>query len=349
MKKRLLALLLVFAMLLPVFNVAAFADDGTSTTPEKQYSVTVYFSLTDDGSIKNGLGLQKMTGPYFELANYGLEQFYFKQEDYDQYPGWSEIDPSHPKSDLTPGTKEFAEGFVTMLHLFIYALEAYKYHYTADQIGTGALLEDPNFKAEDLNVSGSVGSMFLYNYWGMDYNLNYYKNYEYPLASEGWGATADQILLHNNDVVTLGHFSSYAFYNDPNSIFGYIQPTALGTKSVLGETTATFGDTVGMTLYHAGPDNTGNYTTAHTPITRDAEHPIPVYYCRADSVPAGEVGADDEWIPLTVADENGNFQIDTANLGRGTFFVAMPGLEGQLKDTVGKICCTPGGIRLVVQ
>ena len=43
-----------------------------------------------------------------------------------------------------------------MLHLFIYALEAYKYHYTADQIGTGALLEDPNFKAEDLNVSGSV-------------------------------------------------------------------------------------------------------------------------------------------------------------------------------------------------
>lgn len=54
MKKRLLALLLVFAMLLPVFNVAAFADDSTSTTPEKQYSVTVYFSLTDDGSILNG-------------------------------------------------------------------------------------------------------------------------------------------------------------------------------------------------------------------------------------------------------------------------------------------------------
>ena len=61
MKKRLLALLLVFAMLLPVFNVAAFADDSTSTTPEKQYSVTVYFSLTDDGSILNGLGLKKMT------------------------------------------------------------------------------------------------------------------------------------------------------------------------------------------------------------------------------------------------------------------------------------------------
>lgn len=103
MKKRLLALLLVFAMLLPVFNVTAFANDGTST-PEKQYSVTVYFSLTDDGSILNGLGLKKMTVPYFDLANYGLDQFYFSREDYNQYPGWSEIDPSHPKSDLTPGT-----------------------------------------------------------------------------------------------------------------------------------------------------------------------------------------------------------------------------------------------------
>lgn len=346
MKKRLLALLLVFAMLLPVFNVTAFANDGTST-PEKQYSVTVYFSLTDDGSILNGLGLKKMTVPYFDLANYGLDQFYFSREDYNQYPGWSEIDPSHPKSDLTPGTKEFAKGFVTMLHLFIYALEAYKYHYTPDQIGTGALLKDPEFnKAEDLNVSGSVGSMFLNNYWGMDYNLNYYKNYEYPLASEGWGATADQILLHDGDVVTMGHFSGYYFYNDPNSIFGYAQPTALGETSVLAETTAAYGDTIDMTLYHAGPDNTGNYTTAHTPITENTE-PITVYYCDADNVPAGGVGNDGAWSPLTVADGNGNFQIDTTELGRGTFFVAMPGLPGV--EYSDYICCTPGGIRLVVQ
>lgn len=344
MKKRLLALLLVFAMLLPVFNVAAFADDSTSTTPEKQYSVTVYFSLTDDGSILNGLGLKKMTVPYFDLANYGLEQFYFKQEDYDQYPGWSEIDPSHPKSDLTPGTKEFAEGFVTMLHLFIYALEAYKYHYTADQIGTGALLEDPNFKAEDLNVSGSVGSMFLYNYWGMDYNLNYYKNYEYPLASEGWGATADQILLHDDDVVTLGHFGSYDFYNDPNSIFGYVQPTEVGAEEAVAEATAD-NNAIDLTVYHAGADGTGNYTTAHTPFGAG----IPLYRCNADRVPSGIVDESNGWVPVGTTDANGVVHVNTSGWGAGTYFVAMPGLYGQTDSTKSSICCTPGGILLVVE
>lgn len=346
MKKRLLALFLVFAMLLPVFNVAAFADEGTDT-PERQYSVTVYFSLTNDGSILNGLGLKKMTVPYFDLGKYGLSQFYFSQEDYDQYPGWQELDPKHPKSDLTPGTKEFAEGFVTMLHLFIYALETYKYHYTADKVGTGYLLEDPNFKTEDLNISGSVGSMFLYNYWGMDYNLNYYKNYEYPLASTGWGATADQILLHDGDVVTLGHFTGYGFYNEPNSIFGYVQPTALGANSALGETVAEFGDTVDMTLYHAGPDNSGNYTTAHNPLTATDEERIPVYYCDAAQVPSGEVGVDSAWTFLAFADENGEFQVDTTVLGSGTFLLAMPGLLGVI--TPHEIACTPGGIRLVIQ
>lgn len=344
MKKRLLALLLVFAMLLPVFNVAAFADDSTSTTPEKQYSVTVYFSLTDDGSILNGLGLKKMTVPYFDLANYGLEQFYFSQEDYAQYPGWEEIDPKHPKSELTPGTQEFAKGFVTMLHLFIYALEVYKFGYSESEVGTGKLLTDSRFKTTDLNVSGSVGSMFLYNYWGMDYNLNYYKNYEYPLASKGWGATADQILLHNGDVVTLGHFSSYAFFSDPNSIFGYAQPTKNGVKSAVAEATTGDDGTIDLTVYHAGEDGSGNYTTAHTPFGAG----IPLYRCNADKVPNGIVDKSNGWTPVGTTDANGVVHVDASGWDEGTYFVAMPGLLGQTDSTKNNICCTPGGILLVV-
>lgn len=343
MKKRLLALLLVFAMLVPVLNVVAFADEETST-PERQYSVTVYFTLTDDGSILNGMGLKKMTVPYFDLANYDLEQFYFSQEDYDQYPGWEEIDPSHPKSDLTHGTQEFAEGFVTMLHLFIYALETYKFHYPADVVGTGYLLEDPNFREEDLNIGGSTGSMFLNYYWGMDYNLNYYKNYEYPLASTGWGATADQILLHDGDVISLGHFSGYTFYNEPNSIFGYIQPTALGAESTVGELSVTSNETIDLTLYHAGPDNSGNYTTAHTALGAG----IPVYYCDANNVPSGVVGEASGWYSTgLVTDGNGAIHLNTNTLGTGTFLLAMPGQVG-IYDT-DSISCTPGGIRLIVQ
>ena len=48
-------------------------------------------------------------------------------------------------------------------------------------------------------------------------NLNYYLNYEYPLASAGWGSTCDQILLREGDIVTLGHFSDWSFFNDTTS------------------------------------------------------------------------------------------------------------------------------------
>lgn len=336
MKKRLLALLLVFAMLLPVFNVAAFADDSASTTPK---TVTVYFSLTDDGSFLNGLGMKKITVPYFDIANYGLENFYFSSERYSSTPGWSDGDK--PSSDLTPGTKEYAEGQITMLHLFIYALEVYKLGCPESLAGTGKWYEDNKISADDLTISGSAGSMFLYNYWGMDYNLNYYKNYEYPLASSGWGATADQILLHDGDVITMGHFSSYSFFSETNSIFGYAQDSDEDAGSAVPEITSK--GTVNLTFYHAGADNSGNYTTAHTPFGKGIE----VYRCKIDSVPNGLVNADNGWTSIGKTDADGAIEFSTSGWGAGTYLVAMAGQKG-ITNT-NDYCCTPGGIRVVVQ
>lgn len=339
MKKRILSLLLVFAMLLPMLHMAVFAaEEDTTETP---YSVTVYFSVTDDGAFVDGMGMKKITVPYFDLEEYGLEQFYFSSERYTSIPGWEDYTP--PVSDLEPGTKEYAKNQITMLHLFIYALEMYRLGYSAEQAGHGRLFHDGWLDTDMLSISGSTGSMFMVNYWGMDYNLNYYKNYEYPLASAGWGATADQILLHDGDVITLGHFSGYSFYNEPNSIFGYIQPTNLGGSSAAGELTVANGTTVDLTLYHAGPDNSGNYTTAHTAFGAG----IPVYYCVANSVPSGVVGSTSGWTRIGDTDANGEVHINTSVLGIGTFFLAMPGQFGV--NDVESISCTPGGIRLVVQ
>lgn len=341
MKKRLLALLLVFAMLLPVFNMAAFADDGDTTS--KPYSVTVYFSVTDDGRIVDGVGLQKVTVPYFDLKEYGLEQFYFSSEHYTSVPGWKDYDP--PESDLEPGTSGYAKNQITMLHLFIYALERFRFGQDPEDCGKGYLYKNDLMDSNYITVSGSVGSMFLYNYWGMDYNLNYYRNYSYPLASDGWGATADQILLYDDDVITLGHFSSPYFFSEPNSIFGYIQPTASGAGSTLGEVTVAANSTVDFTLYHAGEDGSGNYTTAHTPLGAG----IYVYWCSYDELADGVVGEDSQkWHMIeTPTDANGVVHVNTAKLGTGTFFLAMPGQTGTTYPD--KISCTPGGIRLVVQ
>ena len=338
MKKRLLALLLVFAMLLPMFNVAAFADDDTSTTPN---SVTVYFSVTHDESFVDKMAMKKITVPYFDIANYGLEDFYFSSERYTSTPGWGSGDK--PSSDLTPGTKEYAEGQITMLHLFIYALELYKLNCPVADAGTGLYYRNGKITSNDLSISGSVGSMFMNYYWGMDMNLNYYRNYEYPLASTGWGATADQILLHDGDVITLGHFSGYSFYNESNSIFGYIQPTALGASSTIAQTTVAAGTNLDVTLYHAGPSASGDYSTAHTPFGAG----IHVYIGDAEAIEAGIVDEDNGWGDLGVTDANGKLTINTTGLAKGTYVLAMPGQYG-LSDTT-KISCTPGGLRLVVQ
>lgn len=338
MKKRLLALLLVFAMLLPVFNVAAFADDSTSTTPN---SVTVYFSVTHDDSFVDKMAMKKITVPYFDIANYGLENFYFSSERYTSTPGWGSGDK--PSSDLTPGTKEYAEGQITMLHLFIYALELYKLNCPVADAGTGLYYRNGKITSNDLSISGSTGSMFMNYYWGMDLNLNYYKNYEYPLASAGWGATADQILLHDGDVVTLGHFSSWSFFNETNGIFGYVQPTALGASSTIPETTVAAGTKLDVTLYHAGASESGDYTTAHTPFEED----ITLYRCKVDDVKSGKVSVANGWTEVGTSNEDGVVTVNTTGWDAGTYLLAMPGQYG-LSDTTN-ISCTPGGLRLVVQ
>ena len=294
--------------------------------------VTVYFSFSHDDTFESceqsgeTMALKKVTVPYFDLELYGLENFYFASENYGPASG----DPTGgPGSALDPGTKEFAYGKITMMHLFIYDTEVYYLGIDPADAGKG-YLADNGMGTDIFNYSGSTGSIFLQNIWNYDLNLNYYLNYEYPLASAGWGSTCDQILLREGDIVTLGHFSDYSFFNDTTSIFNYI---------VADKKDPVQGDKIKLELYHAGADMYGSYNTAHTLI----DYSPSVYCTPVNDIVSGDVTT---WQYVGNAEADGSLVVDTSTLAPGEYIFAMAGQPG--KENPGAICSTPGGIRLTI-
>ena len=74
----------------------------------------------------------------------------------------------------------------------------------------------------EVYFTGSPGSSyFAGGLFGQDENLNYYLNGQYPLASAGWGATSDQIVLEAGDFIDLAGFTSWDFYQDSGYGFHY--------------------------------------------------------------------------------------------------------------------------------
>ena len=295
--------------------------------------VTVYFSFSHDDKFESceqsgqTVALKKVTVPYFDLALYGLEDFYFASEDYGPASG----DPTGgPGSALDPGTKEFAYGKITMLHLFLYATEVYYLGIDPADAGKGYLANNGIMGTDTFNYTGSTGSIFLQNIWNYDLNLNYYLNYEYPLASAGWGSTCDQILLREGDIVTLGHFSDWSFFNDTTSIFNYI---------VADKTDPVQGDKIKLELYHAGADMYGTYNTAHTLI----DYSPSVYCTPVNDIVSGDVTT---WQYVGNAEADGSLVVDTSTLAPGEYIFALAGQPG--KENPGVICSTPGGIRLTI-
>lgn len=294
--------------------------------------VTVYFSFSHDDTFEScnesgeTMALKEVTVPYFDLELYGLENFYFASENYGPASG----DPTGgPGSALDPGTKEFAYGKVTMFHLFIYATEVYYLGIDPADAGKG-YLKDNGLGSSIFNVTGSTGSTFLQEIWNYDLNLNYYLNYEYPLASKGWGSTSDQILLHDGDIVTLGHFSDWSFFNDTTSIFNYI---------VADKTDPVQGDKIKLELYHAGNGMGGDYTTAHTLI----DYSPSVYCTPVNDIVSGDVTT---WQNVGDAEADGSLVVDTSKLAPGEYIFALAGQPG--KENPGAICSTPGGVRVTV-
>lgn len=331
--KQLLALLLAVLLLCGMLPLNALAAES-----DEVKKVTVYFSRSHDDAYQVGEGsdevmaLKKITVPYFDLALYGLQDYYFSAEN---YSGDGEYDGTgHPSSDLVAGTAEFAYNKVTMLHLFIYATEVYYCGIDDADAGKGYLYEQKLMGGDTFALTGSVGSSYLKMFWGQDENLNYYLNYEYPLASPGWGSTSDQILLEDGDIITMGHFTNWQFHTDPGSVFNYLK-----AGSDTGTTTVEQGNNVILTAYLAGADRSGNYTTGHTVVTSQPE----IYYTKVDELYEGDVTS---WNLAGTADENGMLSFDTDSLSPGEYIFAMAGQYGE--TLTNAICSAPGAIRVTV-
>ena len=331
MRRRFLSLLLAVCLVLGMVPLSAAADAVPSV------DVLLSFSYDDKFMESKGSGeplaLLPVTVPYFDLALYGLEEYYFSSASY------GDDGDGAPGSALEPGNAESAYGKVTMLHVNIYVTEVYYCGLEPSDAGKGylkdaGLLVSGNYAGEEdclLFISGSVGSTFLNRFWDYDCNLNYYINYTYPLASSGWGATSDQILVEDGDVLSVGGFSDWNFLQDSAYGFNYI--TAETDK-------VTKGESVELTVMRASESmwNPGN--TTHTPVSSYPE----VYYCPADDMPGGDVTG---WEFLGTADDSGMITLDTSDLAPGTYMIAVPGQYGA--DYSDIICSAPGGMLLTVE
>ncbi len=214
------------------------------------------------GGSQRVLAYQKVTVPYFDLALYGLEDYYFRSEIY--VPGES-----------GSGSTDEPYGQITLLHLFIYELERDFCGLAEEQCGKGYLKEKNLIGTDVFNVSGSSGSFFMQNIWNHDPNLLYYVNYQFPIASEGYGSTADQILLREGDVVSMSLYTDWSFYSDEAAGFHHL---GTPTNMVQGPIEAKSDETLDLTLYRSSA------------AMGDKEHQtacgnLDVYYTRADSVP----------------------------------------------------------------
>lgn len=215
--KKLLSLLLILALLIPA---SAYAIGGDVTKGK-----TVYFTLANDGvpvmgndSDQTVLSHVKVTVPYFDLQEYGLQDFY-------RYPAASFEDGGDYIGDQVVESP-------TVLHLYLYMLEKYymgmddseccqgNLDMDAEQMVSdmyGNAILNPNPEGNNnaaLRISGSAKSMYMQNFWGHDENLMYYVNHQYPLQAAGWGSTADYILLEDGMTIDVSMFTDWSFWND---------------------------------------------------------------------------------------------------------------------------------------
>ena len=113
--------LMVAAALLATSALPVMADDKKDND---RADVTLTMTSGNEFFTANNdevMVMKELSVPYFDLELYGMEDYYYNPDCYDGITDPNDIDT--PKN---PGTKETAEGNVTLLHALIYATEIYQ-------------------------------------------------------------------------------------------------------------------------------------------------------------------------------------------------------------------------------
>lgn len=316
MKKRIYSLLLILILVVTTCfsgysNVSAAETEGSKKT------VTVYFTLSEDGKFVTGnddnetvLCHVPVTISYFDLAEYGLEDYY-------RYEADSFEDGGRYNSDKIVEQP-------TLLHLFIKMLEKY-------YLPNGEKFI-PNDSTQDaMSISGSATSLYMTRFWGHDENLMYYVNHSYPLQAAGWGSTSDYILLEDGMEIDVAMFSDWDFYH--TGAFAYF--TSESTNSVDSgiyniKTNENISLTMRGTATNAANDGSSTFVGEKMPGED-------VVYCKQSQAVADY--NNDNWKRFGTTDDKG--QINLSFDKPGTYYVSSTSLYENYNLSSGNACVAP--------
>lgn len=268
-------------------NTSTEAENGSSgdeTQGNEELTGTVYISVSDDADYV----LSDGTKSDVRMAYIPVDLTDLSEIDLDDYE----------LGDFKYDKDDDGEYEITMLHLFLYTL---------DQYYSGG--------AESAEFSGTPGSMLTNSIWGHDMNLTYYKNGAYPLEKEGWGATADRIVLEDGDFVDLSMYSDWSFYSDTNAGYHYFRNES---DEITHEFTATAGEEMTVECVRSSLDVADGYATSYVAAENKT-----VYY-------AQEFYSQDAQSAVT--DENGDAKITFPS--SGTWYIWTKGETGAETDAV---------------
>jgi len=304
----------------------------TATVATPPSTVTVTLSVTKGvdkfyqaESTNKMLFAQELTVPYFDLANYDLEHYYYNPRCYSTH---TENDTEESNNQLV-GTKDTAEGIVTLMHVFIYATEVLYLGYPESDAGTGLSYTENNFQ-DAISWTGSVGSSFM-NLWDHGTNLNYYIDWGYPLGAPGWGSTSDQQALYGGEDISIHMIKSSSATGSNFAFF-----TADGTYQAASQVDmvdVTRGQSVTLTVAESQSD-WDRYTTENRAYNNQQ-----VFWCHEDNLSSDLKAAMPDgkmlWSDANFGgheklktNSEGRITINTANIQPGIYYLSAIGTVG---------------------
>ena len=199
---------------------------------------------------------------------------------------------------------------ITLLHLYIYVHE---------------VICGKDWS--DVSISGGAGSIyFAGGLFGFeDENLRYNYNGAYPADENGWGFTADQIVLSDGDFIEVAHYTDWYFYGD--SAYGFHYFTDANDEIDLFYTAQTGTEFSVKLIRVGGGMGMGDTTTAEAGYT--------VYYGSSIGNAIGSVTTNDDGVASITFSE------------AGTYYVWCNGGEG-IDNAAGAIVSSPASATVTV-